>query len=552
MDLKSCGTDPISPDHPAGEDIAYDPDFEALQAEIDKMSIASAEITGTDWGKVVALCATILGTKCKHLLVAVYCCVGLARTRQLEGVSQGANLLADLIRNFWEDMFPPKRRMRGRLNALHWFMEKMDAYFTGYEPAPLPGKLLDETKQALLDLDEAVSQMAEDAPMIRRLTQYLDRFPRLPDPEPVPTEKPAPAPAAVAEDSQEALSEKAVPKPSQIPQPQQPPQGGAKPSAPTAMPAIPTDADPSTTDGTEALIAFALKQLHIAGQAIAERDPTDPRPYQYNRMAAWNGLTTLPPAQNGTAEMICLDDTLPGQIEQLIKDNELAGAVSTAESQLASYPYWLDLGRLSAESLERMGDSARAALEVVRTETARFAARMPGIENISFANDVPFADARTKSWLEDLARKAATQGGGTADPVTEEAENSLDKAKKLFGEKKTVEALECLQHGLDHAGSGRAQLIWRIALTRFLVYADRLDLAAPMAHALLHILDEMDLETWDQALALKALSAAYQAVSPKKAEADSETASETQNTLAAEVLARIAGLNPSQAVRLNG
>lgn len=535
MDLKRCGTDPISPENPAGEDIAYDPDFEALQAEIDKMSIASAEITGTDWDKVVALCETILGSKCKHLLVGVYCCVGLTRTGELEGFAQGANLLADLIRNFWEDMFPPKRRMRGRLNALHWLMEKLEAFFLGYEPQPLPGALLDTTQKALLDLDEAVSQASEEAPMMRRLSQYLDRMPRQPDPEPQPEPQTQAAPPTTAE-SKETPAPAPTPKPAPAPSP-------APAAAKVKIPDVPQNADPSTEAGTEALITFALGQLDTAGRAILERNPMDPRPYLYNRMAAWNTIRTLPPAQNGTAEMICMDDTLPEQIEQLIRDGELAGAVNTAESQLQSYPYWLDLNRLSAEALERMGEKGAQALDVVCRETTRFVARVPGVENISFANDIPFADAKTRTWLEENA-KAATSGGGTSDPVAAEADNALSHARDLYGEQKTVEALDHLQQGLDSAGDGRAKLVWRMALTRFLVYAERSDLASPMARALVQILDDVGLEEWDPTLALSALSAAYQALS--------QTENETENALAASVLARIARLSPSQAVRLNG
>lgn len=554
MDLTPLGTDPISPDNPAGEDIAYDPDFEALQAEIDKMSIASAEITGTDWDKVVTLCTGILAGKCKHLLVAVYCCVGLTRTRELDGFTRGSRMLADMLHNFWDDMFPPKRRMRGRLNALHWFMEKMEAFFLGYDPGPLPGPVVDTAKQALLDLDEAVSEASEDAPMIRRLSQYLDRLPREPEPEPEtkPEPVPDPSPQQPPDQTPDQPPDQARSSPPQsapemaaptTPRPSTPPASGtASVAAPGTTPDIPADADPSTEQGTEALIRFALKQLGIAGQAVMERDPSDPRPYLYNRMAAWNDIRTPPPSRDGRAEMICMDDTLPGQIEQLIKDGELAGALATAESQLATYPYWLELGRLSADALERMGEKGLAALDMVRMETLRFAERVPGLENISFANDVPFAGPKTKAWLEDAARAAA--GGGGADPVTTEADNALSRARDLHGEQKTIEALDLLQQGLDKAAGGRARLVWRMALTRFLVHAERADLGTPMARTLLHLVDEMKLEEWDSGLALSALSAAFQALSL--------TDSETETEQAATVLARIAGLSPSRAVRLTG
>lgn len=118
MKVRELGQNPISPDNPSGNDAHYEPEFEQLQQEIDKLSIVSAAGDSTDWKKVTSLSVTILSEKSKDLLVAVYLVTGLTKTHGFEGFAVGVAFLKDLVENFWETMYPPKRRMRGRLNAL--------------------------------------------------------------------------------------------------------------------------------------------------------------------------------------------------------------------------------------------------------------------------------------------------------------------------------------------------------------------------------------------------------------------------------------------------
>ena len=71
MDLLFLGKDPIAPDQPTGSDVRYSPEFEALQAEMDKLSLPRA-IGTLDWEKVADQAAEILARKSKDLLVASY------------------------------------------------------------------------------------------------------------------------------------------------------------------------------------------------------------------------------------------------------------------------------------------------------------------------------------------------------------------------------------------------------------------------------------------------------------------------------------------------
>ena len=64
MDLLQLGKNPIQPDQPAGAEIRYSPEYEALQAEMDKLSLP--RLAGTmDWEKVVVQASAILAVSPK-------------------------------------------------------------------------------------------------------------------------------------------------------------------------------------------------------------------------------------------------------------------------------------------------------------------------------------------------------------------------------------------------------------------------------------------------------------------------------------------------------
>ena len=132
MDLLSLGKNPINDDQPSGAEVRYEPEFEELQAEIDKLSIPSAS-GGLDWQKVSDLAAKILAEKSKNLLVASYLAVSQVHLNQIDGLALGLNIIHDLLDRYWENLFPPKKRLRGRIGAIEWWVEKIAAALEGLE-----------------------------------------------------------------------------------------------------------------------------------------------------------------------------------------------------------------------------------------------------------------------------------------------------------------------------------------------------------------------------------------------------------------------------------
>ena len=127
MELLDLGRKPVSEEHPAGADARYEPEYDLLQQEIDKLASATAG-GAVDWKQVVKLGSVILSSKSKDLKIASYLAVALLHLKGVEGLSAGAQLLLDLVSNFWDTLYPAKKRMRGRFGAISWWDENAEKF----------------------------------------------------------------------------------------------------------------------------------------------------------------------------------------------------------------------------------------------------------------------------------------------------------------------------------------------------------------------------------------------------------------------------------------
>jgi len=119
---------PIGDDQPSGPDLEY-----AEVAELDRFSAgtpgtidpSTQELVGAEepnWRKVAEQATEILG-KTKDLRVAAWLTRAELANRGLPGLSDGLKLIATLVENFWETLYPPLDRDEGddpieRLNVL--------------------------------------------------------------------------------------------------------------------------------------------------------------------------------------------------------------------------------------------------------------------------------------------------------------------------------------------------------------------------------------------------------------------------------------------------
>jgi hypothetical protein len=176
MDLLSLGKNPVNATKPAGVDARYDRTFEEVQAEIDKLS-SPAATEPPDWERVVRLSSRILAEQSKDLLVAGYLAVGLTKTQGIQGLAIGLRIYGDLLENFWDDLYPPMTRLRGRLAAIAWWLEKTQLALGELEPAVLPSTHIRALDGDLGRIEFFLGQHLHGPPSLEGLRTLIETIP---------------------------------------------------------------------------------------------------------------------------------------------------------------------------------------------------------------------------------------------------------------------------------------------------------------------------------------------------------------------------------------
>ncbi len=539
MDLLSLGKDPIHPDQPAGADVRYEPEFEALQAEIDKLSSPSSS-GGIDWKKVNTLSSLILAEKSKDLLVASYMAVSQVHTHQIAGLAVGLTVIHDMVQTYWDALFPPKKRIRGRLGAIEWWIEKTESALASIKPEAIAPEKLAELKETLSRIDSMFSEYLPDPPMLTPIQRQIEKIPTL-------TEDAAKTPHAAELPRAEPLLAEGEP-------PDKPAAKAAlKPEAKVAKPAVsPAEPEAIATDqDAQKTVNSGFQKIRQAAAFLFEKNPMNPLAYRYRRVAAWAKVTALPPATGGKTQ---IPPPAPHDLQGII---DLRGSgnwnalLPAAEQKVSQFIFWVDLNRFVSESLLNLGDGYQNAQDAVCQETAFFMHRMPALDDLSFSDGTPFADPETKQWLKTVRLGAGSvmveqiqvaqthRSEGDEDRMSE----IVEKAQELAKKKKLIEAVALIQQELHNSFSRKESLLWRMVLCQILLGSKNKDMAVPHLLQILKDLDTYQLEAWDPELALKGLKVVWAGFS--------SLSDETFNTRAIEAMNRIAKLDPAEALQLN-
>ncbi|MDA3960682.1 MAG: type VI secretion system ImpA family N-terminal domain-containing protein [Planctomycetota bacterium] len=272
--IEQLGTSPISEAAPAGENARYEPEYEALEAEIEKLSaLSGGEV---DWRVVVDQASSVLGSKSKDLLVGCRLSLGLLEQDGLGGLAAGLRVINDLCTNFWDDMFPALRRLNGRRQSFEWLAERVANWLGRNELTEAHFEQLG----AVIDAMDTVSQYCDERmeevqgsglfSLIRELRQAQDRItPSEPEAAPEPV-----AEAAPAADDWSSPSEPA-----------------AAPMQQSAAPAAVQSAAPLNASGDfRQARAEAFKRIRDLANFFATAEPHSPIAPMLRRVARWEAM----------------------------------------------------------------------------------------------------------------------------------------------------------------------------------------------------------------------------------------------------------------------
>jgi len=507
MDLQLLGKEPISQDNPSGSDIRYDPEFEELKAEVDKLSTPKAA-GSIDWGKVVKLSSGILNEKSKDLLVASYLSVGLIHTRKFEGFIIGLTIYRDLIEEFWDTLFPQKTRMRGRTSAIEWWMEKTEEALMQLKNIPVTEELLSTAKELIGKMDELLSKQVEDCPSIHPLLDLLN-----------------------------ALSAKTAVN------------GKREEIQAAAARKEETEEKIDSTEDAEKSLEKRLEKLSEISSFLWKQDISNPLIYRLNRTALWMTIKGHPLSSEGKTRI----PPPPVQVINLLSDltgkGEDEALLRAAEERLSQFIFWLDLNYYAAESLAHMGDQYEKAREAVCQETAMLLQRFPELINLAFSDGTPFASSKTRQWIKTII---SNQGSEPATDISfsqtqagddDEMQQEAEEAQALIKSKKLVEALQRFQTKINTSASKKNKLLWRATLSQLLINNKKEKFAMPLLEEIIKDIDIYHLEEYDSELSLKCLKLVWNGYESQNDDLYKHKASE--------ILMRIGKLDLSEMILLD-
>ncbi|MFA6414298.1 MAG: type VI secretion system protein TssA, partial [Syntrophales bacterium] len=412
---------------------------------------------------------------------------------------------------FWEDMFPVKKRMRGRKNAIEWWQEKISTDLRDLTTQKWPKQERDAFLEDINAIDAFFAENMEEAPLLLPMINTIAGL--------VETIEETPAPEAAL--------------------PQQTP-GIPRESGAPAQSARPVAFDPAETD-TDKLLNQGLDLLGRAATLLIQQDPLNILSFRLNRIAAWTAVTALPPATAGKTLIPAPDGQIVSALENLYQSHSWRDLLDAAESRVRQFLFWLDLSRYVTEALGQLGQQDGS--DAVSAETCQYVKRLTGMERLAFDNGTPFANEETRIWINSINRQIPSGGdaaGGDETDIRQVVEKQVQEAEKASRDNKLPAALGAFTDKLNHTRSARERFIWQFGLCRLLLQVKQPRLAAPHLKELLQTMEMYRLEQWEPDMAVEVLSTVLTGLRLQAGQSD-ESLQET-------VLNRITTLDPVRAM----
>ncbi|MCX4027990.1 type VI secretion system protein TssA [Endozoicomonas sp. SM1973] len=500
----ALATQPLPATAPPASEARYAASYEIAEGEVSKVGSLTDQ-GSANWRKVVEACRDHLTNQSKDILIGCYLARALYEQHQLAGVIAGFKVVATMCDSLWDTMFPPKKRMRARGNAIEWLVDDLVTPFEAWQPNPADRSQLSELVDIIQQLESSLpDKMGDHAPAMgdlrRLLLEKLDSLPE--EPKPAPKLETTPEQAA-SEQAPPDTTENAA-TPTAVSQP-------AKPSpAPTATASSAAALAPITGDiANERDCQKAIRQVQDRTRQIADylrqAKLDSPLAYELNRQATWMNIWQLPHHQNGHTQLMPVPKDKREQYEQMLTNGQFRELIPDIEVSLSKAPFWLDGHRLVAEALQQLGffEASRAVV----IQLGLFLEKYPELTELQFKDETPFADDDTRDWIKTTVNSALSGGGDAANTGASQQEapwlTAYKDAKELVKQKQIPAALKVFQQGIQQSASGRERTYWQLQQAQFCFDLKKYELACPLLEAIDQQLAENNGYHWDSELTIQ-------------------------------------------------
>jgi type VI secretion system protein VasJ len=480
---------PVPGDSPGGTDISYEPDFDLVRAEIDKLTAMTGEIP--NWGQIISAGEDLLTSKSKDMRLLAWVAAARMKRDGLMGLATGLATMNAVCRAQWDTMFPPLKRAKARGNLAGWLGDMILADYSELIPTAKDRAPFEAVEVLFNEVDEVLSEKLGDKyegmGPIRSLIRDKMRM--------MPAEAAAPVVAGASP---------AVPSP-------------AAPSAPihapaaavaTAPPALTVDT-PSISGAGDVLPALRTlgKGIVDAAGHLRRAEPSAAWSYRLSRVGTWLAVKQAPPAEGGKTKIPPPQQADKTRLQSLFEGQQWADLLSHAEGMTGRFLFWIDLHRFVAIALERLGPRYEEAKDAVVSEVLVFLKHNPQVTELAFSDGTPFADEATRSWLEEAQAKSGGGSGataGTTNAQVDEEEAALRErfqaARELVLGGKVGEGLSLAIQLARRSSDARASFRARLETAHLALKASKPDLARPLLDGLVLEAETHRLEHWEPAL----------------------------------------------------
>ncbi|OQW92319.1 MAG: type VI secretion system ImpA domain-containing protein [Thiotrichaceae bacterium IS1] len=521
-ELTKVGQIDLGPNPPDPEKVRNETqEFIEIDNEIDKLGGLQADTI--QWYKIVDSSALILRENSKDWRAASYLCFALFKRDNYHGLVAGFTVLRDLIDQHWEKSYPYLTKLKERLRELTWLNSQLGRVLPDPSSGPLQPtykkpvtqchELLTKINILLADkIGKEVLQVLLEEELNKKLTkveresltvaQKEERLQKLNLADELFLRQ--------LEKQFQAYQERFA-----KPEPEQP----ATPPPPK-----------------ERTLTFKTLQEDLFNIAVALRRQNifDPIAYRITRFEAWLFVEEIPNHDKSTKLFKVAGPTINilrppkevGELDELFVNGEYVELINKAEETFAKstapprtpYCYWLDAHRLTVQSLEKLKVSttnkievgqATVAKQIIIEELARFLRRLPGIQDLSFYNEVTnetvaFADDKTKLWIQNAVLATDETSTKTTSEIVVQPWLVVAKQARQFAVDNQFEAgLNLLYEGGRRANSRREQFSWWLEQARFYYDTQHHELAISQLEFLETQVQRFGLEEWEPQLSVE-------------------------------------------------
>ncbi len=471
--------------NPAGEDPRYSDEFVLAKTEIDKLAF-------NDYNAVMTLTKEILTSDGKDLRAAGYFVLANTYINGAKGLMDGLILYRLLLERFGDDLFPEKENARN--SALLWLNSTKLVAYVKQSQEPVTEEIIHELESQVERLNEIIVSITNDESLcFNSLNNWIKKTKEeVRVPEPTPVEEIASGMNDVTSGS-EVTSEVStgtnlndVSSTAQNDIVRGETNSNANPIA---------GADLSSTMSETELYSFIRK---IVNQLMTDKEYA--RGIAYARAARWGGMM-MPPNESGKTRLTAPRSAGVNQISASLASGDNEAALKSCEGIFFEMGGHLlfDLQMYAHRAAKAMGNNDIANL--ISYETAAMLQRFPGIEELRFDDDTPFANAETIAWLNKIGGSAQSSGPLiSADEGNEDLLEKINEACELANESDLNSGLAMLNEYRPKTEKHRFQL--RLAMSQLCLDHGRAELAYPMLEELFEQADRTSLAVWDVQLAM--------------------------------------------------